>query len=48
MEYIGIDVAKDTFEVAFPIKKDKYKVIQYSNDEKGVQKFIKKIQEGVY
>lgn len=46
MEYIGIDVAKNTFEVAFPVKKDKYKVIQYSNDEKGVRKFIKKIKEG--
>ncbi|HMV44434.1 MAG TPA: IS110 family transposase, partial [Leptospiraceae bacterium] len=45
MRYIGIDVAKDTFEVAFPSSNSKYKVVQFVNNEEGVKKFIKKLKK---
>jgi len=45
MRYIGIDVAKDTFDVAFPSSNSNYKVVQFVNNEEGVKKFIKKLKQ---
>lgn len=45
MRYIGIDVSKDTFDVAFPSSNSKYRVVQFLNNEEGVKKFIKKLKK---
>lgn len=42
MEYIGIDISKDSFVAAFPAGKS-YTIKTYSNDPKGINKFIKQL-----
>lgn len=47
MRSIGIDVSKSTFAVAYPLKND-YRVEDFSNDSKGIKKFIGTLQDGDY
>lgn len=42
MKYIGIDISKATFVAAFPVDKG-YRVETFTNDTKGIVKFIKKL-----
>lgn len=39
MKFIGIDIAKDTFVAAYP-QSNGYQTLTYTNDLKGVKKFI--------
>ena len=40
MRYIGIDVSKATFMVAYPLKKGGYRTHEYPNTAKGIYEFI--------
>lgn len=40
MIYIGIDVSKQTFTVAYPQPKGGYRTAEFKNDAKGIHKFI--------
>ena len=40
MRYIGIDVSKATFMVAYPLKKGGYRTHEYPNTAKGIHEFI--------
>lgn len=45
MRYIGIDVSKDTFMVAFPNGKN-FKTESFVNNPNGIRKFLKKLHPG--
>lgn len=44
MNYIGIDISKDSFVVAFP-SENNFQMETFENNPKGIQKFIKKINQ---
>ena len=41
MRYIGIDVSKATFMVAYPLAKEGYRTHEYKNTTKGIHEFIR-------
>ena len=41
MRYIGIDVSKATFMVAYPLAKEGYRTREYKNTTKGIHEFIR-------
>ena len=45
MDYIGIDISKKSFTVAFSSEKSSI-VEDYENSPKGIRKFIKKLPQG--
>jgi len=44
MRYIGIDVSKATFSVAYPLPKGGYKPREFKNTAKGVHEFIRTLE----
>jgi len=45
--YVGIDISKLSFDVAFKNEKDKYLHFKFSNDNKGFKDFTKLINQGL-
>ncbi len=41
MRYIGIDVSKTTFMVAYPLNEEEYKTREFKNTVKGIHEFIR-------
>ena len=46
MRYIGIDVSKATFMVAYPLNEKEYKTREFGNNAKGIHQFIHTLKEG--
>ncbi len=44
MRYIGIDVSKSTFLVAYPLSKGDYKPREFKNTAKGIHEFIRTLE----
>ncbi len=44
MDYIGIDISKSTFVVAYPQLKG-YKICEFKNTPKGIKSFIKTLNQ---
>ena len=45
MRYIGIDVSKATFMVAYPLNEKEYKTREFSNNAKSIHQFIHTLKE---
>jgi len=45
MRYIGIDVSKATFMVAYPLNEKEYKTREFGNNAKGIHQFIHTLKE---
>ncbi|MBQ7671480.1 MAG: IS110 family transposase [Paludibacteraceae bacterium] len=44
MRYIGIDVSKATFMVAYPVNEKEYKTREFKNTAKGIHEFIRTLE----
>lgn len=44
MRYIGIDVSKTTFMVAYPVNEKEYKTREFKNTAKGIHEFIRTLE----